>query len=924
MNSIKKLIFAFMFIIFSSLFSKEILENSKDLKIKTLDNGITYYYYKNKKPANRASINVIIKAGSLQEEENQKGIAHFLEHMAFNGTKNYERNGIVKYFESIGLSFGGDLNAHTSFYETVFKLHLPTDDKEKFEKGVNILKEMVFNASLKQEDIENEKEIIVEEWRLSQGFRERITEFWKKALYADSRYIERFPIGDMEIIKNADHNLMKSYYDKWYRAKNMSVVVVGDIDQKYAENIIKKYFDFPDTKPYTDPKSYNLKELSTDYLIFRDKEIVVPEFIMATRSERNKNYTKENIKESLSLDILNNLIKNRFTKKSLEEEKTLFSGNMSKDLYMNDNIITISSVMDENKIDTGIKTSIEVLKYIKDFGVTDIELALEKENILKVLESEARNKDAFVNSLIIKDITTSITDNDIFLNIDDSLKLFEKYSNEITMNDIKKVAKKIYDDNTRFLLLLPEKDEISINEKEFEKIVTEARNSSLQKDKEVKMDIALKDPLLQVGSVKTITNKDSYREIILSNGMKILFKETNLDENQIFLRLFREGGISNLSHIDTVNSILASNLINSSGVENINSETLTAYFKGKNFSINPKINSYSEEIDIISDKESLNEAMKYFSYLVRKPKLSSRLYETNINALKLLIKNRENEPQNLFEDKITELLYSNNPKKLPLREKDLEFITQENMLEIFSKKFKNFNGFTGIVVGSIKEEDIIPILEKYFASLPTNEEYKEIWQDIGIEYPSEIIKGSVKKGNDKKILVDINYPIHKSYTNENKILASAVAKIMRITFVEEIREKISGVYGIGVNNMFTKYEKGYLNIYFSTAPKKEKMVLNKIQYEINKILHGYINLRALESIKENYRLSYENNLKMSEFWLEYLTKKISEGEEYKYLTPEEYNKIVTEENLRNFQKDMLKNDNYIQVILYPESEKQTF
>lgn len=920
MNYTKKLIFTFMFVIFSSLFSKEIIENSKDLKIKKLDNGITYYYYKNKKPANRVSINVIIKAGSLQEEDNQKGIAHFLEHMTFNGTKNYKKNGIVKYFESIGLSFGGDLNAHTSFYETVYKLHLPTDDREKFEKGVEILKEMVFDASLTDEDIENEKEIIVEEWRLSQGFRERLTSFWKKALYDESRYKERFPIGDMEIIKNSDHNLMKSYYDRWYRAKNISIVLVGDIEQNYAEKIIKQYFDFPDTKPYTAPESYSLKELPTDYLIFRDKEIVVPEFIMATRIQRDKKYTEDSIKESLSYDILKNLIANRFNKKSFTKEKPLFSGDMDSDLYMNDNIITISSVMDENKISLGIKTSIEILKYIKDFGVTDIELALEKENILKSLESEVRNKDAFVNSLIVKDITTSVVNNDIFLDVNDTLSIFKKYSSKITMDDIKNVAKKIYEDNTRFILLLPKKDEINISEKEFENIVTEAKNSKLEKDPEVEIDLKLKEPLLQVGSVKSIINKDNYREILLSNGMKVLFKETNLKENQIYLRLFREGGTSNLSYTDTVNSLLASNLIKSSGVENINLETLNAYYKGKNFTINPKIRSYSEEITITSDKQSLNEAMKYFSYLVRNPKLSSNLYETNINALKLLVKNRNNDPQNLFEDKMIELLFDNHPKKTSIKEGDIEYLSEENMLKVFSKKFKNFDRYNGIVVGSIKEKEIIPILEKYFASLPTNIPNENSWQDIGLEYPSDIVCGEVIRGNDKKILVDINYPIHKPFTPENKILTSAIAKIMRITFVEEIREKISGVYGISVSPRFSKYEKGYLNIFFSTDPKKEKMVLDKLHFEINKILHGYINLKALDSIRENYKLSYENNLKMSEFWLEYLTKK-SYDDDYKYLTPSEYNSLVTEENIRNFQKELLKNDNYIQVILYPENEK---
>ena len=246
---------------------------------------------------------------------------------------------------------------------------------------------------------------------------------------------------------------------------------------------------------------------------------------------------------------------------------------------------------------------------------------------------------------------------------------------------------------------------IEQNNKEIQKLMK--RISNLKKDKDFQMDINLKEPLLQVGSVKSVTNKGNYREILLSNGMKVLFKETNLKENQIYLRLFREGGTSNLSYTDTVNSLLASNLIKSSGVENINLETINAYYKGKNFTISPKIRSYSEEITIISDKQSLNEAMKYFSYLVRKPKLSSNLYETNMNALKLLIKNRDNEPQNLFEDKMVELLFDNHPKKTSIKEGDIEYLSEENMLEVFSKKFKNFDGYTGIVVGSIKEKDIM-------------------------------------------------------------------------------------------------------------------------------------------------------------------------------------------------------------------------
>lgn len=918
MNFSKKLFFVFFIFISIISFSKNIVENSKDLKIKKLNNGITYYYYNNKRLEDRVSINVVIKSGSLQEEENQKGIAHFLEHMVFNGTKSYEKNGIVKYFESIGLSFGGDLNAHTSFYETVYKLQLPTDDKEKFEEGVKILKEMIFDATLTDEDINDEKEIVVEEWRLSQGFRERITSFWKKVIYDESRYNERFPIGDMEIIKNADHNLVKSYYDKWYRPENIGIILVGDINERYAEKIIKKYFNFSDNKKYTKPQVYGLKELPNDYLIFKDKEIIIPEFTMLFRLDNDNNYTEESIKESIALKLLKNLIENRLTKKSLETPRNILSGSSDNDLYIKDNLFSISTMMEENKISEGIEETVNVLKYFKEFEISNVELSLEKENILKILENEVKNKNSFSNSLLVKDISKAFINNDVFLNVEDSYELYKKYSSDISVKDIKALATKIYNDNTRFVLLLPENSNIS--KEEFKEIVTKGKNSIIKKDDEKELNLTLKEPLLPVGHIKSINNKDNYKEIILSNNIKFLYKYTNLKEDTIYFKLFREGGISNLSYSEMINSYLASNLINSSGVENINVETLDAYFKGKNFKISPRINNYSEEISITSEKSHLNEALKYFSYLVRNPKLSSNLYDVNMSSLKLFVKNKNNNPSVVFDDKITELFYNNHPYKTSLSQKDLIYFSEENMLEVFSKKFKNFNGYSGIVVGNIKERELIPLLEKYFASLPTDIPYNDSWKNLDIPYPNNIVTGSVIKGNDKKISVNINYPIYKDYSLENERLISAITKILRITFIEEVREKISGVYGISVNSYFSKYEKGYLNIYFSTDPKKEKMVLDKIHSEIDKILKGYINERALNSILKNYKITYENNLEMNNYWINYLTNKITLGENYRTLTPKEYNSLITKENLKNFEKDLLKSDNYIQVILYPENE----
>ena len=261
--NIRKKISAFLFLlIFIVSFGQLKVENPKELVIGKLQNGMTYYIYKNKMPENRVSVNVLVKAGSLQEDDDQLGMAHLIEHLCFNGTEKYSRNEVVKYYQSIGLNFGGDLNAHTGFDETVYKIQIPTDDKEKFEKGIEVLKEMTLKPTFKQEDIDSEKDIVKEEWRLGQGLSERILKVFQKELFDDSRYGKRFPIGDMNIISGTKRDVLKRYYDRWYHPENMAVVMVGDIDVSYAENIIKKYFDYNETRKFIPREEYRLKAVS--------------------------------------------------------------------------------------------------------------------------------------------------------------------------------------------------------------------------------------------------------------------------------------------------------------------------------------------------------------------------------------------------------------------------------------------------------------------------------------------------------------------------------------------------------------------------------------------------------------------------------------------------------------------------------------
>ncbi len=905
-------------IFISTLAFGEIKKHSEELKIEKLNNGMMFYFLKNKEPENRAMVNIAVRAGSLQETEEQKGVAHFLEHMAFNGTKSYSKNGIIKYFQSIGLRFGGDLNAHTGFYETVYKLNLPTDDKKQFETGVEILKEMVFDATLTKNDVEGEKGIVTEEWRRSQGLPQRIEELWKKIIYNDSKYKTRFPIGDMKVIKNLVPETPKAYYEKWYAPENMAVIIVGDIDETYAREIVKKYLDSESKREYTKPMEYSLSELKTNYNIFKDKEITSTEIFINMREDRDIGSYEENIKRNIELLLLKALIENRF-QVSISEKK-LQAGSFFVSNYIRDKIIGISGTLQENKVKEGIEASINNLQYLSQYRVSEEALELEKLNLIIGLENINNNKESIKNTELITDITEAYVENRDFFLIEDTIKIIKEYFEYINPTDIQDLAKELYNDNTSYTLIQPEKLEIFKNEKEFEEYIKKIREEKLQKEEEVDRNIILKSPKLNVGSFASIKNMGEYKEISLSNGLKFLYKETDFVKDEIYIEIFKKEGSSVNGQKDYIASKFATDIIIESGVENITSKNQNIYMKGKKFDIKPYIKTYEQGIKIVSNKKSLEEAMKYFSYLVRKPKISEEVLERYVIELETTIKNNKNSIDAQYEEEIIETLYMKHPRKRPLKEKDVKNLTKERLLEVYKDKFENFNGYTGIIVGSINEEETLNLLLKYFASLEMKSNSEETWKDLQIKYPKDRVEKNISLGKDQKIEVNLFYPLYGEYSEKNHILGTSAAKILSIKLLEEVREKVSGVYSIGAYDVIGEYEQGFLIIPFSTDPLRKEEVLGKTKEVIKTFIQGEIDKEALESIRKNYQLEYETKIKTNLYWIDYL-KKVEKNPEYQGINPKEYNEVVTEENLKKYLKESFKDENYIQVILQPKNVK---
>lgn len=920
---LKKRLTVFLFMIFSTfIFAKTEIKTSDEVITGKLQNGMTYYIYQNKMPENRASVNVLVKAGSLQEDDDQLGMAHLIEHMCFNGTEKYDKNEVVKYYQSIGLNFGGDLNAHTSFDETVYKIQIPTDDKEKFEKGMEVLKEMTLKPTFKQENIDGEKDIIVEEWRLGQGLSERISKVFQETLFDGSRYKERFPIGDMEIIRGTKRDVLKRYYDRWYHPENMAVVLVGDFDVKYAESVIKKYFEYDETRKFTPREEYRLKELSDNYVTFKDKEMTYVLLEMVTREDL---YFPDN--EANALDfyknlLFKNILGNRVNEELLTGNNVIYEGNYYSMDLSKDRLNTFYTVINKDKIREGIKISVNIMKNLAVNGVSEEELNLEKENLRRLFENMAQNQESTKNEEIISGLRRIFLNDDIFANDRDILKYYNILEKKISQADIQKIAKDFYEDKQAVILFAPDEETTAVpNKEELKNIVGEERKEPAVKNEAKNLNLNLEAPKIEPGKIIETADMQTFKKIILSNGIEFLYKETDFEKDNVYISFFKEEGSFDDDDEMYLNSRIATETVENSGAGNIDFTEINTFMKGKEFTINLYIETFNHGADIASSRKDLDTALDYFTYMIKEPKFSEKYYELLMTSINENIKNRQNSPAAVYSDKINEIFFGNNIRKRTMTAEDAKKINLQKMKAEYKNKFSDFGGFKGVLIGAVNENKAREILEKYFASLPVKSKAQDKSRYLDIKYPVGVVKEDVVKGVDKKVRVSLYYPLKTEYSQENSYMGQTFEDVLRINLIDEVREKIGGVYGISPVVSMNRYENGFLRISFATDPKRADEVTEAVKKEVEKLTEGEIKTESLESVIKNYRLEYENYQKQNSYWRVYLGEKLKRGMDYEPYTPEKFEKNMSKEKLQPFFKKTIDKNSYIQVRLIPEREE---
>lgn len=915
MKKLKNFLFILLFTLFSLSLSGKNFENSKNLISGKLENGIHYYIYKNNKPENKAMLNLVVKTGSLMEEDNEQGIAHFMEHMAFNGTTKFEKNEMIKYLQSIGLSFGGDLNAYTSFDRTVYKLLVPTTPKE-LEDGIEVLREWASEATLSPQEIDSEKKVVIEEWRLRQGLAQRLGDVQKKALFEGSRYFDRFPIGLPEIINGADQNLVKGFYQKWYQPENISIVAVGDFDTNQIENFIHKYFNYQGTQKGKTPKEHSLKKLKNKYVVFSDDEIRYNTFTITKILDRDVIKDEKSMKNSIIDQLLFNILNTRLNNLQKESDTPFLQSLVYKyDINNSQDIFSAVAVIKNNKLSEGITLLNNFLKSSAKNGVTDYELELEKENLINNYKNLVTNKESITHETYADSLVEHVMSGECFIDIDEEFNIYSTLIKNITTKDLNKRIKKIYKENSLYFLTTSTSQN-KINEKQLEELIKESKNSNKIIDFSIK-PVILTPLKTSLGSF----TKETDGKYLLSNGIKVFSKKTDFDKDKIYIKLFKKEGSSSNDYTTFINSTIAPTIIEQSGVGNLKPTDIDTFMKGKNFSISSYISDYEQGFVISTDRKNLELALEYMNYLIYKPKVDKIIYENTISDLKESLNNRNNSPQIVYRDKIREIYSGKNNRKLPLSEKDLTLISPEKVLNIYKEKFSNFSEYNLIVVGSFNEEELEKNLKTYVASLPSKKSETTI-TPLDLKTPKNIVKEKVIKGVDKKATVTLIFPYNFKYGYEEKTLYNSFSQILNIALIEDIREKIGGVYSISSRTSLSpnNYGEDKMVISYSCDISRVDEIEKAVLQSLESLLYKDIDKEKINSVVKNYELSYNTEMKENSFWFNYLYQKITVPN-YKLATPEEYKELVTKENIWKVNRKAINLKNYISVTLIPEKEE---
>jgi zinc protease len=923
----------FLLISFIALAQQNIDLNSNipvDPKVSkgVLDNGMTYYVRANNEPQNRAELMLVVKAGSVDEDADQLGLAHFAEHMAFNGTENFPKNELINYFESIGMEFGPEINAYTSFDETVYMLKVPLDSALYLEKGLQVLYDWASQVTDSDEEIDKERGVIREEWRGGRNANFRLQQQWLPVFLHESKYAERLPIGEIDIIENAPPEALRRYRNDWYRPDLQAVIVVGDFDQEAMVQMVREKFS--QIPPAKNPREKEYVDIplhkETLVSIATDPEAQYPVAFVFHKHPLEISKIVEDYRESIIHNLYNSMINSRLAELTQQAEPPFIVGQSSfSELFGPISVFQSAAICHPGKIEEGLEAVLLENERVRKYGFTETELERNKKSLLNYIEKAYKEREKQKSIQYAEEYKRNfLMTQEPIPGIEKEYEYFQAFLPGIKLEELNRLADEwVTKENRVVVVTAPEVEGMKVpTEEEVLALLERVEQMEVEPYDDTVADVPLisDEPWSSpVVAEKNIEVVDAV-EWTLQNGAKVVVKTTPFKEDEILFSAWSPGGTSLYDTKDAISANLSATIMSMSGISQFDNITLDKMLADKVFSVSPYVSELREGFSGNSSVKDVETMLQMVYLYFTEPRFDETSFQSYMMRMAGMLQNKAASPEAALQDTLSVVLANYHERARPMTTELLKEADFKKVEAIARERFRNAADFTFFFVGTIDTSYLKPLVEKYIGGIPYLDESEE-WRNLEVNPPKGVVRKTVKKGQEPKSIQYIVFHGDFDYTNENAIEIDAVGRILSTRLLEEIREERSGVYSIGANPSSSKFpeEEYSITIYYGTDPEKLDELKQAVFDEIQDFIQNGPSDEELSKAKEKMLRERELALRENRFWLSILsnTYYLRDGDFSEF---GRFNTLVTEltkESVKEAFKKYFDWKNYVSVALEP-------
>jgi zinc protease len=875
-------------------------------------------------------LRLAVNTGSILEDDDQRGLAHFTEHMAFNGSKNFQKNDLVSFLQSIGVKFGADLNAYTGFDETVYILPIPTEKKENVEKGFQILEDWASNVTFDEAEIDKERGVVLEELRLGKGADDRMSKIYFPKLFEGSKYGDRLPIGTEDVLKNFTYETIKRFYKDWYRPDLMAVMVVGDIETAEAEQLIRKHFEHLKNPPTPRPRpaSEVLPRKKSEGIVATDKE--------ATNHYVQIYYTTKKARiEATVGDYRLYMIERLFTSMLSQrlQELTqkpnppfLYGASSLGEFVRGYEAYSSFAVLGKDGVEPAISAIIQENERARKFGFTAAELDRIKRVLMKNIERAYNERDKTESSAIVREYIQNFLEHEPIPGIENEYNYYKQFLDGITLEEVNQYAAETIPPDTENKLVVltgPDKAEFKIpSNEELLAITNQAAAGEVTAYEEAAVAESLMERIPTPGKITAEKNIATLgvTELTLNNGIKVLLKPTDFKNDQVIMTGSRFGGQYLFKPEDRLHAEYASAVVSTMGIADFTPISLRKVMAGKSASVTPRLGTISESLNGQCSASDL-EAMFQLTHLYfTQPRYDEELFKSFVTKQQAMYQNMSADPQYTFQDSVMTILYREHPwaPRVPKSE-NFAKIDAQRALSIYKERFGDVNGFIFVIVGKFSVDSIKPLLATYLGSLKSTAK-KSTFKDVGLR-AAKGVKKEVRKGTEPKSFIRMFWNGEATYTTDEQLKIQALTEVLNIKLIEKLREDLAGIYGGGMFGALNKYPYGHFSLGASLpcGPENVDKLIKATLEEIQKMKTDGPAVEDLNKVKETWRQQHEVNLKENNYWARQLLQSIELGIDLQnVLSYEKRIDQLTPLDVKEAANKYLDMKNYTQIVLNPE------